>query len=196
MWSPWPVAFPGVVHVVHATSFFSLQFMPDADLDKVVLTCSQVALSMWKVKYLFNDTESELGLSSEDEADGVPPHRAVARWLPAHAWWCPIPVTCSSANCSVIHHYSYVTSCTLATKVVTFLLHFMFNCVVTLPSHLLWGTVLTALLSFFCRNISGDEHRCWEQCTGSLTRWQLIIKNWGDCITLTGAMLGGSVCFC
>ena len=38
---------------------------------------------MWKVKYL-SDTESEPGLSSEDEAEGLPPHRAVARRLPAH----------------------------------------------------------------------------------------------------------------
>ena len=55
----------------------------DADLQKRVLTCTQVALSMWKVKYL-SDTESEPGLSSEDEAEGLPPHRAVARRLPAH----------------------------------------------------------------------------------------------------------------
>ena len=55
----------------------------DTDLDKTVLTCTQVALSMWKVKYL-SDTESEPGLSSEDEAEGLPPHRAVARRLPAH----------------------------------------------------------------------------------------------------------------
>ena len=46
----------------------------DTDLDKTVLTCTQVALSMWKVKYL-SDTESEPGLSSEDEAEGLSPHR-------------------------------------------------------------------------------------------------------------------------
>ena len=55
----------------------------DTDLNKVVLTCSQVALSMWKAKYL-SDTESEPVLSSEDEAEGLPPHRAVVRRLPAH----------------------------------------------------------------------------------------------------------------
>ena len=55
----------------------------DADLQKTVLTCTQVAPSMWKVKYL-SDTESEPGLSSEDEAEGLPPHRAVVRRLPAH----------------------------------------------------------------------------------------------------------------
>ena len=55
----------------------------DTDLNKMVLICSQVALSMWKVKYL-SDTESEPGLSSEDEAEGLPPHIAVARRLPAH----------------------------------------------------------------------------------------------------------------
>ena len=37
----------------------SLQNSMDMDLNKVVLTCSQVALSMSKVKYL-SDTESEL----------------------------------------------------------------------------------------------------------------------------------------
>ena len=55
----------------------------DADLEKTVLTCTQVALSMWKVKYL-SDTESEPGLSSKDKAEGLPPHRAVVRQLPAH----------------------------------------------------------------------------------------------------------------
>ena len=54
----------------------------DIDLDKTVLTCTQVALSMWKVKYL-SSTKSEPSLSSEDEAEGPPPHRAVARRLPA-----------------------------------------------------------------------------------------------------------------
>ena len=54
----------------------------DADLEKMVLTCIQVALSMWKVKYL-SDTESEPGLSREDEAECLPPHRAVVRRLPA-----------------------------------------------------------------------------------------------------------------
>ena len=55
----------------------------DTDLDKTVLTCNQVALSMWKVKY-FSNTKSEPGLRSEDEAEGLPPHRAVVRRLPAH----------------------------------------------------------------------------------------------------------------
>ena len=68
----------------------------DTDLNKVVLTCSQVALSMWKVKYL-SDTESEPGISSEDEAEGLAPHRAVARCLPA-AWRCTFPITCSSTT--------------------------------------------------------------------------------------------------
>ena len=35
---------------------------------------------MWKAKYL-SDTEDDPGLSSEDEAAGLPPHRAVARRL-------------------------------------------------------------------------------------------------------------------
>ena len=46
----------------------------------MVLTCSQVALSMWKAKYL-SDTKDP-GLSSEDEAAGLLPHRSVARRLP------------------------------------------------------------------------------------------------------------------
>ena len=45
-----------------------------------MLTCSQVALGMWKAKYL-NDTEEDPGLNSEDEAAGLPPHRSVARRL-------------------------------------------------------------------------------------------------------------------
>ena len=48
-----------------------------------MLTCTQVALSMWKGKHL-SDTESEPSLSSEDKAEGLPPHRAVARRLPVH----------------------------------------------------------------------------------------------------------------
>ena len=36
---------------------------------------------MWKAKYL-SDTEEDPGLSSEDEAAGLPSHRAVARRLP------------------------------------------------------------------------------------------------------------------
>ena len=60
-----------------------LSIHTDTDLDKTVLTCTQVALSMWKVKYL-SDTESEPGLSSEDEAEGLPSHRAVMRRLLAH----------------------------------------------------------------------------------------------------------------
>ena len=47
-----------------------------------MLTCSQVSLSLWKIKYL-SDTELEPGLSSEDEAVGLLLHRAVARRLPA-----------------------------------------------------------------------------------------------------------------
>ena len=46
-----------------------------------MLTCSQVALSMWKAKHL-SDTEEDPGLSCKDEAAGLPPHRSVARRLP------------------------------------------------------------------------------------------------------------------
>ena len=46
-----------------------------------MLSCSQVSLSQWKAKYL-SDTESDPGLSSEDEAVGLPLHKAVARRLP------------------------------------------------------------------------------------------------------------------
>ena len=55
----------------------------DAFLQKDVLTCSQVSLSLWKIKYLSN-TESEPGLSSEDEAVGMPLHKAVTRRLPGY----------------------------------------------------------------------------------------------------------------
>ena len=61
----------------------------DASLQKDVLTCSQVSLSMWKIKYL-SDTESELGLSSEDEAVGMPLHKAVARRLPGYQGGVPV----------------------------------------------------------------------------------------------------------
>ena len=61
----------------------------DRSLQKDVLTCSQVSLSLWKIKYL-SDTESEPGLSSEDEAVGLPLNRAVARRLPAP--WGGMPV--------------------------------------------------------------------------------------------------------
>ena len=46
-----------------------------------MLLCSQVSLSRWKTKYL-SDTESDPGLSSEDEAVGLPLHKAVAQRLP------------------------------------------------------------------------------------------------------------------
>ena len=51
-------------------------------LEKDVLACSQVALSMWKAKYL-SDTEEEPGLSSKDEATGMDQHQAIARRLPS-----------------------------------------------------------------------------------------------------------------
>ena len=46
-----------------------------------MLSCSQVSLSQWKTKYL-SDTKSDPGLSSEDEAVGLPLHKAVAQRLP------------------------------------------------------------------------------------------------------------------
>ena len=45
-----------------------------------MLLCSQVSLSLWKTKYL-SDTESDPGLSSKDEAVGLPLHKAVAQRL-------------------------------------------------------------------------------------------------------------------
>ena len=42
-----------------------------------MLLCSQVSLSQWKTKYL-SDTKLDPGLSSEDEAVGLPLHKAVA----------------------------------------------------------------------------------------------------------------------
>ena len=62
-------------------------------LQKDVLTCSQVSLSLWKIKYL-SDTESEPGLISEDEAVGMPLHKAVARRLPGY--WGGVPVQTST----------------------------------------------------------------------------------------------------
>ena len=59
---------------------FSVLVQTNELLEKDVLTCSQVALSMWKAKYLL-DMEEEPGLSNEDEVMGLPPHRAVARCL-------------------------------------------------------------------------------------------------------------------
>ena len=53
----------------------------DESLQKDVLSCSQVSLSRWKTKYL-SDTELDPGLSSEDEAVGLPLHKAVAWRLP------------------------------------------------------------------------------------------------------------------
>ena len=71
-----------------------LSVCTDTELEMTVLTCSQVALPMWKVKYL-SDTESELGLSSKDEAEGLAPQRAVARRILAHhggaLFQCPAP---------------------------------------------------------------------------------------------------------
>ena len=72
-------------------------------LQKDVLTCSQVSLSLWKIKYL-SDTELEPGLSSEDEAVGLPLHRAVARRLPAPQGgvpvWTSIPTQSTSVGLS------------------------------------------------------------------------------------------------
>ena len=55
------------------------------------MLCSQVALLMWKAKYL-SDTEEEPGLSSEDEVTGLPPHRAVAGCLPLAHGGVPMPL--------------------------------------------------------------------------------------------------------
>ena len=55
----------------------------DADLMKSVLETSRLLTSPYKAEHP-SDTESEPGLSSEDKAEGLPPHRAVARRLPAH----------------------------------------------------------------------------------------------------------------
>ena len=65
-----------------------------------MLTCSQVSLSLWKIKYLSN-TELEPGLSSEDEAVGLPPHRAVARRLPAPQGGVPVQTSIPTQSTSV-----------------------------------------------------------------------------------------------
>ena len=72
----------------------------DASLQKDVLTCSQASLSLRKVKYLSN-TESELGLSSEDEAVGMPLHKAVTRRLPGYQGGAPVQTSTSTQSTSV-----------------------------------------------------------------------------------------------
>ena len=65
-----------------------------------MLTCSQVSLSLWKIKYL-SDTESEPGSSSEDEAVGMPLHKAVARRLPEYRGGAPLQTSTSTQSTSV-----------------------------------------------------------------------------------------------
>ena len=65
-----------------------------------MLTCSQVSLSLWKIRYL-SDTESKLGLSSEDEALGMPLHKAVARRLPGYRSGAPLQTSTSTQSTSV-----------------------------------------------------------------------------------------------
>ena len=65
-----------------------------------MLTCSQVSLSLWKIKYL-SDIESEPGLSSEDEAVGMPLHKAVARRLPGYRGGVPVQTSTSTQSTSV-----------------------------------------------------------------------------------------------
>ena len=72
----------------------------DASLQKDVLTCSQVSLSLWKIKYL-SDTESEPGLSCEDEAVGMPLHKAVARRLPGYRGGAPVQTSTLTQSTSV-----------------------------------------------------------------------------------------------
>ena len=72
----------------------------DASLQKDVLTCSQVSLSLWKIKYL-SDTESEPGLSSEDEAVGMPLHKAVTRRLPGYWGGAPVQTSTSTQSTTV-----------------------------------------------------------------------------------------------
>ena len=90
-----------LLHGLYKALLFAVH--TDTNLQKMVLTCTQVALSTWKVKYL-SDMESELGLSSEDEAEGLPPHRAVARRLPAHHGGAPFqsPVPQPAAASSTV----------------------------------------------------------------------------------------------
>ena len=83
--------------------FLSFSVQANRSLQKDVLTCSHVSLSLWKIKYL-SDTESEPGLSGEDEAVGLPPHKAVARRLPAPQGgvpvWPSIPTQSTSVGLS------------------------------------------------------------------------------------------------
>ena len=88
----------GVFFLLVAFLFFSVR--ADASLQKDVLTCSQVSLSLWKIKYL-SDTESKPGLSSEDEAVGMPLHKAVARRLPGYQGAAPVQTSTSTQSTSV-----------------------------------------------------------------------------------------------
>ena len=65
-----------------------------------MLTCSQVSLSLWKIKYL-SDTESEPGLSSEGEAVGMPLHKAVTRRLPGYWGGAPVQTSTLTQSTSV-----------------------------------------------------------------------------------------------
>ena len=80
--------------------FLSFSVRANRSLQKDVLTCSQVSLSLWKAKYL-SDTESEPGLSSENEAVGLPFHRAVARRLPAPQGGVPVQPSIPAQSTSV-----------------------------------------------------------------------------------------------
>ena len=67
---------------------------------------------MWKAKYL-SDTEEEPGLSSEDEATGLSPHRVVARRLPSAHGGVPMPLSVPEPISSVESTESnrYVLDC-------------------------------------------------------------------------------------
>ena len=138
MWLPWLL--PSSWCNLYKALLFAVCM--DTNLQKMVLTCTQVALSMWKVKYL-SDTESEPGLSSEDEAEGLPPHWAVARRLPAHHGGAPFqsPGSQPAAASTVAGMYLvtlitkmiafyYLTSNYVVASPVTF---FRYNLVVLLP---------------------------------------------------------------
>ena len=94
-------------------------------LEKDILTCSQVTLSMWKAKYL-SHTDEDPGLSSEDEATGLPPHRTAVRHLPSAQGGVFAPLPAPQPQLRVPTATTGTCWATLSKEVVTyylFLLH-------------------------------------------------------------------------
>ena len=104
------VAYTGGVHLCELCDF-SVSVQTNKLLEKDVLTCSQVTLSMWKAKYL-SDIEEESGLSREDEAMGLPPHQcnmyiihpcALAIWLMHMGCPCAFAIVVNAHGATHVH---------------------------------------------------------------------------------------------